>query len=263
MEKFKKLWMLFFVQLKYEIVIRFRYLNSTLSELALFAGSLLIILFVSDTSSLGHYYGSSEGVLITLIGYLFWSFGISALGSCSNKVEVDEQSGILESEVQSVFPLWLIYFIQTLAENLMVFGYMLILSLITCFFSKFSFSELGYAFILTFAFSLISNFGMFGIGMIFASGSIRFKRMGQWATIFQALLLMFSNVYQPIYTDFQELIPYVGGVELVRQLFLGRGFSMAKFLLYVAVNVIWFLIGIFIFSYCIKKERRIGSFDAF
>lgn len=99
--------------------------------------------------------------------------------------------------------------------------------------------------------------------MIFASGSIRFKRMGQWATILQALLLMLSNVYLPVYNVFQEIIPYVGGVEIVRQIFLGHGISISKLILFIMVNVVWFLVGILVFNFSIRKERKNGSFDTF
>lgn len=68
--------------------------------------------------------------------------------------------------------------------------------------------------------------------------------MGQWATILQALLLMLSNVYFSVYNAFQEVIPYVGGIEIVRQIFLGHGVSLSKLMLFIVVNVIWFLLGI-------------------
>ena len=233
MKKIKKLFNIFWVQLYLELKLQMRYVNSAISSLVLYAGAFLVVILFTKPAELGQAYGTKKGVLFTIVGFLFWSIGIASLGGCSNGVETDERTGLLESETQSVFPLWVLYFIQTLAENLFV------------------------------AFSLISNLGMFGIGMIFASGSIRFKRMGQWATILQALLLMLSNVYLPVYNAFQEIIPYVGGIEIVRQIFLGHGVSSSKLMLLIVVNVIWFLFGILIFNYCIKKERKNGSFDAF
>ncbi|MBA1393423.1 hypothetical protein EQ500_06020 [Lactobacillus sp. XV13L] len=263
MPKIKKLWTMLFVQLYLELKIKLRYLNATISELVLYAGALFVVLFATDSGQLGRSYGTKEGVLITLIGFLFWSIGISAMGACSNKVEVDERTGLLESEAQSVFPLWLLYFIQTLATEIFVWVYLIILGVGVSFFSQFTVGELLWAIVLTMLFALVSNLGMFGIGMIFAAGSIRFKQMGQWATVLQALLLMFSNVALPVYNNFQELIPYVGGVEIVRQLYLGRSVSAGKVLLFLLVNVVWMLVGILFFTYSIRKERRNGSFEAF
>lgn len=263
MQMLKQIATLFWVQVKLQFKIRLRYMNATITELIIYAGAFLIILFGSNSSELGKQYGTKEGILITMIGYLFWGIGISALGSCSNKVESDELSGIFETEAQSIFPLWLIYLIQTIVENIFVWIYLLLIGIIASFFADFTFGQLLSVFLLSFVFSFISNIGMFGIGMIFASGSIRFKRMGQWATVLQALLVMVSNVYLPVFSVFQEVIPYVGGVEMVRKLFLGRSVSGISFLIYVVVNLVWLLIGIFIFNYCIEKERKTGSFDAF
>ena len=263
MKKIKKLFNIFWVQLYLELKLQMRYVNSAISSLVLYAGAFLIVILFTKPAELGQAYGTKQGVLFTIVGFLFWSIGIASLGGCSNGVETDERTGLLESETQSVFPLWVLYFIQTLAENLFVWIYLLIIGIVASFFSMFTVAELLKAILLTFAFSLISNLGMFGIGMIFASGSIKFKRMGQWATILQALLLMLSNVYLPVYNAFQEIIPYVGGIEIVRQIFLGHGVSLSKLMLLIVVNVIWFLFGILIFNYCIKKERKNGSFDAF
>ena len=263
MKKIKKLFNIFWVQLYLQLKLQFRYVNSAISSLVLYAGAFLIVIFFTDPAQLGQAYGTKQGVLFTIVGFLFWSIGIASMGQCSNGVETDEQTGLLESETQSVFPLWTLYFIETLANNLFVWIYLLIIGFIASFFSIFTVAELLEALLLTFVFSLISNFGMFGIGMIFASGSIRFKRMGQWSTILQALLLMLSNVYLPVYNVFQEVIPYVGGIEIVRQIFLGHGVSLPKLIIFIVVNVIWFLVGILVFNYCIKKERKDGSFDAF
>ena len=263
MKKVKELFNIFWVQLYLQLKLQARYVNSTVSSLVLYAGAFLIVVFFTNPAQLGQAYGTKHGVLFTIIGFLFWSIGISSLGECSNAVETDEQTGLLESETQSIFPLWVLYFIQTLAENLFVWTYLLIIGFVASFFSIFTVVELLKALLLTFVFSLISNLGMFGIGMIFASGSIRFKRMGQWATILQALLLMLSNVYLPVYNAFQEVIPYVGGIEIVRQIFLGHGVSLSKLIILIVVNVVWFLAGILIFNYCINKERKNGSFDAF
>lgn len=263
MKKIKELFNIFCVQVYLQLKLQTRYINSAISSLVLYAGAFLIVILFTKPAQLGQAYGTKQGVLFTIVGFLFWSIGISSMGECSNGVETDEQAGLLESESQSVFPLWVLYFIQTLAGNLFVWIYLFIIGFIASFFSIFSVLELLKALLLTFVFSLISNLGMFGIGMIFASGSIRFKRMGQWATILQALLLMLSNVYLPVYNVFQEIIPYVGGVEIVRQIFLGHGISISKLILFIVVNVVWFLVGILVFNFSIRKERKNGSFDTF
>lgn len=263
MKKLKQLVTLFVVQLKLQLKIKLRYLNATITQLIIYAGALLLILSGANGNNIGQQYGIKGNVLITLIGYLFWSSGVSALNFCSNGVESDEMSGIFETEAQSVFPLWLIYLVQTIVEELYTWIYLIIIGIFTSFFAHFSMLDLGIAFLLTFVFTLISNLGMFGIGLIFASGSIHYKRMGQWATILQALLVMFSNIYQPMVTPYQQIIPYASGIEIVRNLFIGRNVPFSAYLIFVVVNVLWLLVGIFFFNYCFKKEKKNGSFDAF
>ena len=263
MNKFKQLVTLFVVQLKLQLKIKLRYLNATITEMIIYAGALLIILFGANGNNIGQQYGIKGNILITLIGYLFWSNGVSALNSCSSGVESDEISGIFETEAQSIFPLWLIYLVQTIVEELYTWVYLVIIGIFTSFFAHFSLLDLCIAFLLTFVFTLISNLGMFGIGLVFASGSIHYKRMGQWATILQALLVMFSNIYQPMVTPYQQIIPYASGIEIVRNLFLGRGVALSSYTIFIVVNLIWLVIGITIFNYCFKKEKQNGSFDAF
>lgn len=165
--------------------------------------------------------------------------------------------------MQSAYPLWLIYLFQILGENIIVWLELLVISIVTCFLSHFTFNDLISSLLLTFVFSQISNLGMFGMGMFLASGSIRFKKMGQWSVIISSLLMMFSNVFSPAFLGIQEIIPYVCGVELVRNIVLGQGFVMHQFLIFLLVNVAWLIAGIIVFSYSIKYERKNGSFDAF
>lgn len=263
MNKLKQLVTLFVVQLKLQLKIKLRYLSATITEMIIYAGALLLILFGANGNNIGQQYGIKGNILITLIGYLFWSNGVSALNSCSSSVESDEISGIFETEAQSALPLWLIYLVQTIVEELYTWIYLIIISIVTSFFGHFSLLDLCIAFLLTFVFTLISNLGMFGIGMIFASGSIHYKRMGQWATILQALLVMFSNIYQPMITPYQQIIPYASGIEIVRSLFIGKSVPLSTYLIFVVVNLFWLIVGIVIFNYCFKKEKKNGSFDAF
>ena len=120
MKKIKKLFNIFWIQLYLELKLQIRYVNSAISSLVLYAGAFLVVILFTNPAQFGQAYGTKQGVLFTIVGFLFWSIGIASLGGCSNGVETDERTGLLESETQSVFPLWALYFIQTLAENLFV-----------------------------------------------------------------------------------------------------------------------------------------------
>lgn len=164
MKKIKELFNIFCVQVYLQLKLQTRYINSAISSLVLYAGAFLIVILFTKPAQLGQAYGTKQGVLFTIVGFLFWSIGISSMGECRNGVETDEQAGLLESESQSVFPLWALYFIQTLAGNLFVWIYLFIIGFIASFFSIFSVLELLKALLLTFVFSLISNLGLLASG---------------------------------------------------------------------------------------------------
>lgn len=259
----KKIFVMFLTQLYLELKIRMRYLTSSISDLVIYAGTFIAILFFTSTSELGDYYHTNQGVFLVLIGYLFWGIGTSAMDTVSECVEGDAQAGILELELQCIFPIWIVNFIKNIADNVYIWIYLMIISFFTCLISNYSFIGLLWLFILTIVFSSISNLGMFGIGLLFGAGSIHFKHMGQWATVLQAVLILVSNVAVPLQSKYQEILPIVGGIEIVRSLFLGKTVNGMYYIAFIGINIFWLLIGIVIFNLMVSYEKKNGSFEVF
>lgn len=255
---------MFFVQFILELKIRIRYLTSSISDLVIYGGTFIIVLFFTNTSFLERVYAAPDnGVFLALIGYLFWGIGTSSMDTVSQCIENDATAGILESEVQCAFPLWIINFIKNIASNIYLWVYLIIIGALTCMLSHYSVISLCYLLALTIVFSSISNIGMFGIGLIFGAGSVKFKHMGQWGNLFQVMLLIASNVATAMQYGTQKFIPFTMGIELTRKIFLHKNIDYQYFLLFILINVCWMVLGVVIFNFAISYEKRHGSFEAF
>lgn len=259
----KKILNLVIVQFYLEFKIMIRYLVSSISDLLLYAGTFIVVLFFTNTEKLGEFYHTQNGIFLVLIGYLFWGVGTSAMDTVSQCIENDAKTGILEIESQSIIPLWGINFIRNIVNNIYMWIYLIIIGVVVCMLSSYSLKALIFLLFVTLLFSMISNLGMFGLGLFFGAGSVRFKHMGQWAMLFQAILLIGSNITYPLQSNYQLILPYVGGIEISRRVFLGLTIDGKDFMYYLLINVCWFLIGILIFNFAVRYEKKKGSFEVY
>lgn len=244
---------------------RVNYKVSFVSELVIFIFAYLSIFIFTDSSTLQKIYQVSapEASVLVMIGFIFWNFGVLALGKSSSSIQSDSSIGILENKIQSKYPITLLMFIETMVVVALNFVFILILILGTFLFVEIPLSKLLVTFIECCLLVLPAVIGMFGLGLIFSGISLVEKSIGQFIMIFQALLLFVANVTGPIEHSAQYITPYAFGVDLMRSLFSGQDFSIVTFILYLAVNLFWLLIGIGIFNFFLKKERLLGSFDTF
>ncbi|UQS83610.1 hypothetical protein [Bombilactobacillus thymidiniphilus] len=141
--------------------------------------------------------------------------------------------------------------------------YLIFLGVATSLFTNLKFSTILLAIIYVTILSMLTNLGMLGIGFIFASGSLSFKRIGQWSTLLQAAIILFSNVGIPLTTPLQLIVPFSGGIEIVRSLILNKPISVNELIITLIVNILWFIAGIVVLNVSVKNERKNGSFTAF
>ncbi|MCR1901405.1 hypothetical protein [Ligilactobacillus apodemi] len=259
----KKILNVIIIHFYLELKIMFRYLVSSLSDLLLYAGTFVIILFFSNTEQLNLFYHTNKGVFMVLIGYLFWGGGTAAMDTVSQCIENDAKTGILEMEIQSIVPLWGINIIRNIINNIYIWIYLTIIGIALCVISNLSLKSLLYLLFITLIISTVSNLGMFGIGLLFGAGSVRFKYMGQWSMLFQAVLLVGSNITYPVQSNFQLILPYVGGIEITRKLFLNQNINVSSFGYYLLINVCWLFIGILVFNLTMAYEKKKGSFEVY
>ena len=244
---------------------RVNYKISFFSELAIFLFAYLSIFIFTNSSDLQEMYqvNASEASILVMIGFIFWNFGVLALGKSSSSIQDDARIGILENKIQSNYSITLLTFIETLVVVTLNFVFILLLIIGTFLFVDLPLSKLLVTFIESCLIVLPAVIGMFGICLIFSGLSLVEKSIGQFIMICQALLLFVANVSGPIEHSAQYIIPYAFGVDIMRSLFSGQGFSVITFLLYLAINLFWLLIGVGVFNFFLKKEKLLGSFDTF
>lgn len=71
MKKIKELFNIFCVQVYLQLKLQTRYINSAISSLVLYAGAFLIVILFTKPAQLGRAYGTKQGVLFTIVGFLF------------------------------------------------------------------------------------------------------------------------------------------------------------------------------------------------
>ncbi|KRM79208.1 hypothetical protein FC84_GL001377 [Lapidilactobacillus dextrinicus DSM 20335] len=250
-------------ELEMEAKTRYKYLASTLSDFVIFTLAYIAVLFFADVTVINQSYHTNDGTILILIGYMFWNVGVVAMDISTQTIESDSRAGILETEIQSRFPLWVLIMVRSWVTNLITFGYLLIISLITAIVIGQSVLSLLNAILLVMLLSSVSNLGMFGIGLIFGAGSLIFKSIGQWATLLQGIILIFANVAIPYTTWIQAILPFGLGIEIARSLYLQRDVEWITVLVYIVINVILLCIGLLIFNIALQHERKYGSFERF
>ena len=100
-----------------------QYRTGLLTDAAIFVGSFLAAFFLGSGSSLTSFYraDATQGIMLLLIGYLFWGNSSAALGYCTGTLQGEMERGIFEMRLQSRYPLTLLLFCRLLASTLLHF----------------------------------------------------------------------------------------------------------------------------------------------
>lgn len=246
-----------------QIKTDFKYLSSQVSGFAAYTFAYLAVVFFGTVKGMNIFYHTNLGVIMILIGFMFWNTGVVAMDESTQVIQAGARTGILETEIQSRFPLWFIALVRSWVTDIYYFVYLLILSVITALVMSASILQFLKADALVFVIAIVANLGMFGIGLIFGAGSLRFKQVGNWGSIIRSAVLFVANVAIPNYFAAQLILPFGAGIEITRHLFLGQSVSLSLVGIYFAVNAIWLLLGLLVFQAAMHKERRVGSFERF
>lgn len=251
------------VELYTDFKTRWKYKAESISDFVVLTGIYLAVMLLSSSSVMNAHYHTRYGSSLVLIGYLFWNTGVTAMDVSSQGIRGDAQIGILESTLQSKFSIWFTGLIRSWVANVFMFAYLIIIIVISNFFLSLSIKSILFIIVSAFAFSLVSNVGMYGVGLLFGAMSLKFKRPGQWATLLQAAVLFVSNVALPYSHEYQIFFPFSLGIEIVRTIFLGGNVNFSIFGLFILINSAWLLVGVIIFKIALINERKNGSFELF
>lgn len=255
---------LVYMQVKITFLSRIRYKVGLLSDFLVIAGTYLFVYFFGNGEFIGQNYSTTitNGNILLLIGFIFWQFAVLSLGFTSASISNDSATGNIESKIQSVYSLSSLYFIELVANlstDIIIIFFMILFTTLLNFGSALSMSKLLVILLLT----IPSLFGMFGVGLIVGAVVINQKRVGSLVIIVQTALLFLSNTLTVGFSNIIYLIPFTSGIDLARNYFMTNQFSISLLLIYIIVNIIWFIVGNSIFKKSILKERKISTFDRY
>ena len=108
-----------------------------------------------------------------------------------------------------------------------------------------------------------SIFGAYGMGMILGGLTLIEKNIGQFVYLVQLILLFLSNALSPTRGAYSYLLPFTGGVEIIRNIYLGESVKAEVVCGYVLINIVWIIIGVLVFNCIMKVVRKKGVFSGF
>ncbi|WP_057491379.1 hypothetical protein [Streptococcus orisasini] len=247
-----------------ELKILFRYKKTLASEIIVFLAIYIGILVFGDTNVFSNFYHVkyTDGPVLLLIGYIFWSFSNMALGYSSSVVSSDAKTGLLEVKMQGILPYSILTFIPvlvTILESLLLLFVVCLISVFIGFISISSIPFLLFSVFLTFP----SIVGMYGFGLILGGLALKEKNIGQFVSIISGILLFTTNTFIVNLPYYIYIIPFTSGIDICRKFYSNSNFDFKLVLVYLLVCIIWLIAGLLTFNYFLKKERLFGSFDNF
>ena len=230
-----------FQEIRLDLKESLQYRTSLLSDAAIFVGSFLAAFFLGSGSSLTSFYraDATQGIMLLLIGYLFWGNSSAALGYCTGTLQGEMERGIFEMRLHGIL----------LAAAALLTGS--------------SPADGGFLF-----FSLLLLFlpclaGMYGMGLIAGAVSLRAKKTGSLIFLIQTALLFVTNTLTPTAPGPLFLIPFCSGIDIARRLYLYGYASAGAWAGYLLINLAWCLLGNAVFGLCMRRERRTGAWDTY
>ena len=249
-------------EIRMELSEALQYKTGLLMDALLLIGSFLAALFLGSGSSLSSFYqadGAQSGMLL-LIGYLFWGNSCAALGCCTGALRGEMQEGTFELRLQSRFPLTLMLFCQLLADTLLHFLIYGSLLAAAALFSGSSLADVRFLF-LSLPVLLPCLAGMYGMGLLAGAVGLHAKKTGSLIFLIQTALLFVTNTLTPSAAGPLFLIPFCPGIDIARSLYLYGSASAGACVTLLCVNFAWLLLGNIVFSFCLKRERKYGTWD--
>lgn len=259
---------LFLNALKWEMILSvkemMRHKMGLVMDLLIFTWTFIVVYYYDVSEAFAYRYAvdNTRAKILVIIGYIFWQSSSAAIGYCKGTVSDEASIGIFEVRLQSIFSMEIIWFCRLLVNSLIhVVTYIGIFI-----FGSFAVGFTGWditVFGISILYSFIAVAGMYGIGMIFGSFCVIEKNPGSVVGIFQTLLLLVSNTLSPFKGYWMYIFPFSPGIEICRNIYVGLPVQPSLILIYILVNIIWFVIGCACYRIAVKHEKRYGSFEKY
>lgn len=252
------------IETKMTMKSRWRYKIRMLSDFMIFFIAFILVLNSQNVTPFQNVYRITKDTaqFLVMIGFLFWQFSSLALGFSTSLISIDASNGMLELKVQGRFSIIFLAFYKMLVGFVSDLFIVIAITILFACFYPLSIKEIMFV-IYTCFISFPAVWGMYGIGLLISSLTIREKNVSSLVLLIQAVLIFVTNVTTPLLNKELLVIPYTGGIEFTRTLFIYGKFNIMVFLMYMLVNICWLLFGIYIFKKGLKRERIFGSFDTY
>ena len=170
--------------------------------------------------------------------------------------------GIFEMRLQSKYSVAVILFFRLIISCLVhLVTYVGVLGF-SCIVIDYRIQDL-YAVVLAIIVSFPALVGMYGIGLIFGSICICEKKVGSLIIVVQTILLFVTNTLSPSRSIWIYGIPVAAGIDIVRNIYMGNKVLPRDIVIYILVNVLWFIIGSLCFKKALSYEKKYGAFDSY
>lgn len=245
-----------YYEFKMDLLRTIRYKMGFISDILIFTIFLSIFLLTDTGVSLSSKYPTDNYKALLLLGYIAWSFSVSAISSTSSQIGNELQRGTFYLKFNCKYPLQILYigdlFSSLFIHTIIVIIYTLLAKII---FHIQIFFNLEIIIAI-----LICMIGMYGIGLILASLSLYFKQIGAINFLVQMLLLFITDTV-PSNTNIlyiSKILPLTLCNNVIRSIFSGsENFHSIITLLF--SSIAFFFIGFFCFGFFLNKSRKKGN----
>ncbi|WP_041605685.1 ABC transporter permease [Halothermothrix orenii] len=239
----------------------FSYRVGIISDIIVLSILYLSLIFLNTGTKLGLYYQTGDSPSLLLLGYIFWSYSISAISRISSEIRTEQVKGTLQQKFMAIIPFNFIL-IGTILSNLMINSIVAIAIIII---SKII---AGVNIIFTwpsFIALLITLAGMYGIALIFGAITLRVKKIGQLVFITQVILLFISDTMTKTYISesLGKIIPLSAGIDLARKAVGGLNVNIIDWSILITVSTLWLVVGIYAFKKSQKYVKKHGLLNTY
>lgn len=244
-------------EIKRSLKESFSYRMGFVSDIMVLILLYTALIFGNTGMRLGSYYNNPGNYkTLFLLGYIFWSYSISAISLTCNEISAEAVKGTLEQKFMAVIP-YPFLVLGSVISNFMVS------SIVAAVIIAFSTLVLGVniaingkvllALLLTLA-------GMYGMGLILGGLALIAKRVNQMTLVLQIVLLFATDTTtkRSPSSVAKLIIPLTSGNDIARKAVSSMAIYPTDWLQLLLASILWLVVGSAVFGACSRYARKNG-----
>ncbi len=230
----------------------------------------LFMIFLGISFFMGYGEFNTNTMASSLMGFIFWTYAIFAIGNMSFALREEQQQGTIEQMSMGVTPFGILLFGRTLAS--LIWTTLVVLiggGAITLGFGL----DLGLNSRVVPIF-LLSILGLYGLGYLVAGATLLFKNILSFTNLIQNILLFLNGAIVPVtfyptwLANVTRVLPTTLGIETMRLVTLehrtlGEVWRNGPLPLLLLHSVLWLAVGLGLFLWADREARRRGLMGQF